>query len=438
MLTVARFDSLDACAHLRDRIDALNLRSRRPCPYSTFAYYENFLRNDELLTEGRDARVLFLAVLDGDRLVGYAALHRRRAVPFDPRLGKIEWLVTRDTDRPHMVCAPEDEARCARAIVDHLLHDEPRWSYLELGDQEEGDALAGAALGLHGHRLVVRSYDGHAHSSLDVRWPTSDAYFRSLSKKKRETVSHDIRKLMKQGRVEVVRSTDAASARALLPVYLAVEARSWKQAARVGIARHPKRVAFYEGLFADDQPLRTAVSLLVVDGTPCAAMISGTFADTLYLIEIVYDARHERWSPGQALQFFTMTWAVESGFARVNMRSDSVYWKSEWLATSSPTHHVRVIRRPSAPWLLSLAGALRRRVRAARALPRLSWNPLKRYVRSREPAPSAAAGSYAGPDARTLYADVLASRPCLERLDHESIQATLPFGSSRAVSPATR
>ena len=436
MLTIARFESLAACATLRDEMDALNRQSRRPCPYSTFAYYENFIAHDELLVEGRDARMLLLAVRDGDRLVGYAALRRRRATPLSRRFAKIEWLVTRDTDRPHMVCAPGDEERCARAIVEHLRDDELRWSYLELGDQEEHDALARAARSLAGRWFVARRYDGHAHSWLDVRWPDGAGYFRGLSKKKRGKVSHDVRKLMKSARLEIVRSVDPASARALLPVYLAIEGRSWKHRARVGIGRHPQRIAFYEGLFDECQPMRAGISLLVLDGTPVAGMISGTFADTFYLIEIVYDGRCERSSPGQTLQFFTMMHVVDAGLARVNMRSDSTYWKSEWLATSSPTHHLRIIRRPSLSWVQSIAGAVRRRVRAALASSQRRWNPLKRVVRWR----SGRGGvtPYAGPDARELLARVIATAVPLDRVGHEEIQATLPFGAPRATSLAAR
>lgn len=434
MLTIARYESLAACAPLRDQMDALNLRARRPCPYSTLAYYENFLVNDEFLVEGRDARLLFLAVLDDDRLVGYAALRRRRTIQLGGAPAKIEWLVTRDTDRPHLVCAPEDGDRCARTIVGHLVHDEPPWTYLELADQEDDDPLVRALRALAGGRFVVRGYEGHANSTLDVHWTDGAAYFRCLSRKTRETVSHQVRKLMASGRVELVRSTSPSGGRALLPAYLAVEARSWKHAAGVGIGRHPKRVAFYEGLFDDAQPMHVAISLLVLDGTPVAGMVHGTFGDTLYLIEIAYDGRFERVSPGQALQFFAMMHAVDSGHARVNMRSDSAWWKSQWLATVSSTAHVRVLRRPSLPWARAIAGALRRRVRGDE---QVAWNPLRRLVRERTAnTPWPASGVET--DSRAVLAAVLAHGAQVERMDHESIESRLPFGAGRGRRPARR
>src|SRR4051812_38904408 len=132
--------SLGAVAPLRDQIDALNLVSRRPCPFSTFEYLETFLAHDEYFA--REDELLFLAAFDESRLAGYLPLRkfhdRRFVVPF----GHVLPMISHDTDRPHVVARADDEARCCEAFYRYLLDRERGWDLLELPMQDEASGLS--------------------------------------------------------------------------------------------------------------------------------------------------------------------------------------------------------------------------------------------------------------------------------------------------------
>ncbi len=61
------FRSLEELAPLRTQMAALNMESRRPCPFPTFEYIETFLAYDEHDT--REEELLFLAAFEDQRLI---------------------------------------------------------------------------------------------------------------------------------------------------------------------------------------------------------------------------------------------------------------------------------------------------------------------------------------------------------------------------------
>ena len=426
MLRVIQHETLASCASLRVELDALNRRARRPCPYSTLAYFENFLAHDECDVEGATARLLFLTVHDAARVVGYAALRRRRTWQLGAGFGKLEFLTNRDADRPHLVCAPEDEARCAEAVVRHLLDLRPRWTYLELMDQEPDSPLWRALRELAPPSIRIAAVAGHDTSLIHVRWPTAAAYVAALGARKREAVRRTVRKLVAAGRVGLVRSTDRESARALLVPYLAMERWSWKSAARTGIGRDPRRVALYEGLCDPSQPMRVGVRLLTLDDAPIAGVIDGAFDDTVHFLDGAFDARAEQLSPGRTMMLLAILDWMREGFSTVDLRNDYAYYKTEWLAEAWTNVHVRVVRRRSLANVMLHLGDLRRRWRAT---PPTRGNAAKRALpdsRRRAPAPDER------DDTRRVLAATLAAHANIDVCDEDTLLASLPWTMRRA------
>ena len=126
-------------APLFRELTALNLASRRPCPFSTPEFLSLMLEHDEFARPGDE--LLFLLAYAGDRLVGYLPLRKtmRRAlgVPY----GRIESLSLGYLDRPYAVARAEDEAACAAAFCRRLRERERGWSVLDLTSQDAASAF---------------------------------------------------------------------------------------------------------------------------------------------------------------------------------------------------------------------------------------------------------------------------------------------------------
>jgi CelD/BcsL family acetyltransferase involved in cellulose biosynthesis len=258
--------------------------------------------------------------------------------------------------------------------------------------------------------------------------PSLEAFFRTLPGDFRNTVGRMTRRLCRAGRVEVVSCSDPSAARALLDLYLDLEQRSWKIAAKAGITRNPERLAFFESLCAPDQKLELVYDFILLDGVPIAAMMSGIFLDLYYAFETTYDSAYGDLSPG------TLTWlmAIRHGIARglrsYNLQNAYSYYKERWNGLSTPTQAVQVFRVPSLPFLKAQAGAWKRRLLRSRT-DAVLYNEAKRAV---EVKPSGEPGSRPPRVAEAALAErildeIARSGVILDRFTGESLAGVLPF-----------
>lgn len=383
LISVRCFESLEEAAGLREEVNALNLLSARPDPFSTFEFYENFLRHDEDFPAGRGTRLWFLAAFSAGRLIGYLALRQvaRRALGMNaPTLA---FLVTHDNDRPHVVARPESARAVSEAFYAHLLG-RPQWSLLELQQQDDTSALFPPPLAVDRRAYRVRQWPSLANCTIDVRWDTLHAYFRALSKKSRSNVSRQMRALLAAGNVELLASSDPGITPALFALYRGIEPHSWKAQAGAGIGRHPERVRYFEGLLDAHQPMRVTIQVLLLDGVPVAGLISGAFANGLYALAVVYDGRVSRLAPGSAMLLLGMRQAIDGRYAFFNLLSGFGYYKARWLATITETRIGQIYRAGSLPFWRRVCGDSIRRVLAAKPgqAPAL-FNPVRRAMRAR-------------------------------------------------------
>lgn len=116
---VVAYRSLADVTRFAARLDALNLASRRPSPFDTFAYLQNFVAHDEYKKPGE--KMLFLVAFDGGDPVGFLPLREIPERLFGVPYTAIRFLMTHDNDRPRAVARPEDEARCCEAFYRHLF-----------------------------------------------------------------------------------------------------------------------------------------------------------------------------------------------------------------------------------------------------------------------------------------------------------------------------
>jgi CelD/BcsL family acetyltransferase involved in cellulose biosynthesis len=426
-LRIESFGNIRGAPLLERELDALNRASRRPTPFNGTGYLQAFLDHDEFAAPGREARLL--AAVEGDRLVGFLPLRRREARALGRTEAMVEFLVTYDNDRPAMAVRPEDERRCADAFRTHLLETARDWSVLELVNLEEGSPLLpapGSAL----RGVYARTLEGKPTAIVPTPGPDVAAWFKTIKKSWRHTVSRLGRRFLAAGRAELVTSADPRARLPLLDLYLDLERRSWKR--EHGLGRHPARLALHRALCAPEQDLRLSFQLLLLDGVVVAGMICGDFAGVHYGMEICYDAGFAALGPGNMMSLLSIREAIRNGAPAQNLFADFGYYKSNWGATLVPTRTLQLFRTGSAHWLKARAGDLRRRLARAPADPEKGrFNQVKREVDGGEKPAPAAPGLPPREEERALAARVLAelarSGAAVERLGGAELEAAMPF-----------
>jgi len=385
LIEVRCFGSLEEAALLREEVNALNRAGTRPDPFSTFEFFENFLRHEKSFPQDRGLRLWFLAAFDSGRLVGYMALKQTTHKVLGLPASRLDFLVTHDTDRPQLVARPEHALAVSEAFYTYLLERKREWSFLEFRQQDAASPLfpPPAAVKLKGYR--VRQWPSLDNGTIQMRWGTLDAYFKSFSPKFRSNVSRQMRSLLAAGEVEYLASSDPATTPALFELYHGIEPRSWKSRAGAAIGRYPQWVEYFKGLLDARQPMRVSIQLLLLDGVPVAGFISGAFMKRLYALHMVYDDRLSRLAPGSALLLMAMRQAIDGRYALFNLLSGFGYYKVRWQAQMTETRIAQIYRAGSLLFWRRVLGDWMRRVFSARPnkAPVL-YNSLRRDVGERE------------------------------------------------------
>ena len=379
MIEVRCFDSLESAAYLRDEIDALNRASARPDPFSSFEFFENYVRHDEDAATGVRSQLWFLAAFEADRLVGYLPLKLTKTRAFGFSSPVLGFLVTRDTDRPHVVVLPDRQRQVSVALYLYILGRRREWALLELQQQDETSALFPPPVAdLDGY--LLRQWSSMENCTIRIRWDTPRDYVAALTKKFRSNLSRQLRNLLAAGKVEMVSSSDPSLTPVLLELYRSIEPHSWKSRARASIGRHPARIAYFEGQLDPLQPMRISIQVLLLDGAPVAGLITGAFMDGLYALHIVYDERLSKMAPGSLMLLLGVQRAIEGRFAFFNLLSGFGYFKSKWLADVTETRIAQLYRTGSALFWRRMFGDLKRSVFAAQSRARVHFNPTRRAV----------------------------------------------------------
>ena len=431
MIEVRRFTQLSELEYLRESIDRLNLASPRPDPFSTFAFYENFLRNDEFAPP--DGWMLwFLAAFIDDALVGYLPLKQSQFRVGWLRPTKVDFLVTHDTDRPHVVAEANYIAAVCEAFYRYLLVHRHEWSQLEFQQQDSTSPLWPPPIALNG--CLLREWPSLENATIVVRWDSLETYFRSFSKKFRSNVSRQMRTLLDSGDVEVMSSSDPAVTADLFALCLSIEPRSWKSQADASVGRHPKRIEYFYGLLDPRQPMKLSVHVVLLNGLPIAGLITGSFNSNLYALYIVYDDTRKNLAPGSAVLLLGMRQAILARCGVFNLMSGFAYYKERWRADVTPARNAQIYRVGSLLYWRRIFGDLKRRLGSSRSSEAGSslFNPLRREVESRNHEEVAASVQVSSEERVRVAALIERIRrgPC-EYLSHASLAAIMPFDTQR-------
>ncbi|HEX5757534.1 MAG TPA: GNAT family N-acetyltransferase [Arenimonas sp.] len=340
-------------------MNALNLATARPDPFSTFEFYQNYLRNAEWFGSGD--RLWLLLVFSGDELIGHLALKLRQHRVLGLHAAKLDLLTAHHADRPGLVSRPEHVQVVSRAIYSYLLSRRDEWGLLEFGEQDADSALLPAPAEARSGGLRCQLWPTMANGTVPMRWDSFASYFASLSKKARSNVSRQMRNLLAAGDVHVLTTSDPRALPTAFDSYRSIEPHSWKARAEAVIGRARPSVDYYRGLMQPEQPMQVSIQLLFLDGEPIAGLISGAFNQGLYALHIVYDERHAKLAPGSAVLLMGMRHAIEGGYRFFNLLRGFDYYKLRWLADMQRTQSVQIYRTVSPFYWRRVLGDTRRR-----------------------------------------------------------------------------
>lgn len=342
MIEVRCFDRLSQAEPYRYAINALNLVSAKPDPFSTFEFYQNYLRNPELFPAG--AKLQLLLAFADDVLIGYLALKQCTHRVLGLRAAKLDLLTAHQGDRPQMVVRRELARPVRAAMYAYLLSHQQDWSLLEFPEQDAASTLLPPPAEAISGACQLQKWPNMANGTIPIRWNSTAGYFAALSKKARSNVSRQMRTLLAAGEVQVLTSSDPQALAALFVLYQSIETHSWKDAADATISRDARTIEYYAGLMHPSQPMRVWIQVLLLDGVPIAGLISGSFNKGMYALHIVYDDRLAHLAPGSAILLMGMRLAIETGCEFFNLLRGFAYYKERWLAQMSETQSLQIYR----------------------------------------------------------------------------------------------
>ena len=436
-IEVRCFHDLAQAAPLREEMDALCREAERPDPFSTFAFYENFLDRDEFRHQDSGRQLWLLCAFESGRLIGYLALRRTERRILGVRTRRLEVLATHDSDRPRIVCRGGDGERVHDALIAYLVAREREWDSLQLVQQELSSPLV--ALPDLLPRYYGRRMAGRDNATIRIRWPDLRAFHASCGKKMRNNFGRLMRRLFAAGELSALRSAHPEALTRLFELYRFAEAHAWKATAGAAIARSAARVEYFHGLFDPRQPMRVSIGMLLLDGVPIAGLVDGWYGRRMFALETCYDARLSSMGPGRAMLLMGLREAIRGGAESYNLLSGFSYFKRHWQAEITPTVNVELYRPATIAFAKAWLGDLKRRVTSP-GTSSGAFNPARREV----DAPGSAADErppvLASPGERARFTELVAdvrSLPDCEFLDAAALAAVLPFeaGGSPAAAP---
>ena len=435
-MEVRCYSSLEEAAFLRDSVNALNLAGARPDPFSTFEFFENYLKHNEDHPQGQGMQLWFLAAFETSGLVGYLVLKQVMHKLMGVSAAKLDFLVVHNADRPQLVAWAGQAQAVSEAFYNYLLKRRREWSFLEFRQQDGTSPLFPPPGRVNLQGCWVREWPGLDNGTIAVSWDNLNSYFRSFSKKFRSNTSRQMRSLLAAGNLEYITSSDPQSTLALFDLYRRIEPRSWKSHADVTISRHPQWIDYYHGLLDARQPMRLSIHVLLLNGVPISGLITGAFERGLYALHIVYDSALSRLGAGSAILLMGMRQAIDGGYSFFNLLSGFGYYKVRWQAQMTQARNAQIYRVGSVFFWHRVLGDFKRWLIPA-AAQQEGWlfNPMRRQVIEQdqeaidEVTPKPSLSSAEQPQIDALLAQ--ACRGQGEFLSAARLAALMPFSTQR-------
>jgi CelD/BcsL family acetyltransferase involved in cellulose biosynthesis len=280
-------------------------------------------------------RPLRVVTLDrNDRCVGLAPMILRRV----RGVRRLALVGLGDLHEPMDLLSSDDDAlnRLTAAVIgrrepilfDRMPADSP--TLLALEQRCRGRAI-----------FVRRSAANCPYITLDDSWLDPAAH---LNSGRRSDLRRARRKAEQSGPVSIdILSPEPADVDRLFDKAMAIEAKSWKGAARTALAYDNRRAEFFRHYIhqaAREGVLR--ICFLHIGDQPAAMQIAIEQRDAFWLLKIGYDANFSSASPGLLLMQETIRHAASAGLASYEFLGRAEAWTTVWTSQERETATVRI------------------------------------------------------------------------------------------------
>ena len=332
-------------------------------PFLRPEWFLSFVRNFE-------KEIRLLTVRRGEKLRAVLPLVLKNGTLHGVPVKKLQAVFNLHSQRYDLVHGADEEER--NEIINAVwtaIKILSKWDVLEIRLVKKDSWLNGllAAAETENHRTGIWQMDSAPYITLpqaEDKERLIAAYFKGLSKNRRQLLKKKRRYLEEWGSVEFV-STRGYSA-ALIQRYLALELSGWKGRAGTAVVEDRNAARLYDD-FARAVAAQNALLIyeLKLDGAAIAMYISIMFDRQTVGWKMSYDENYARFSPGNLLFIEVLNDCMRNGSPELDQLSPATYNKSMW-ATGEYEHAAfyvfqrGIIGAMLWKWKFSIIGRLRR------------------------------------------------------------------------------
>ena len=317
--------------------------------FQTHRYQAAWVRNCALTR-----RLMIFAVYDGAELIGIAPLQVTPVAMHGREMRQVSFLgAPWEVDRP-LFLFPHRPAECAEAVAQALLARRAQWDVIWFHEQIPGDAALEsfcATLARHGLLHGRTTSSRCPYLRFESSWQELLA---SKSQKFRKNLKAARRKLETAGRFEYeVCKGDVHRLQILVEEYAALEQRSWKAKAGIGVSQSVEHLRFYMHLTSEFGETGDFIfRCLRVDGRMIAATFGLTHRRRYYSLHIVNDDAFAKHSAGTYLEALELEECFGNGLDEYDFLGGFLKNKVRWATTFRDTIAVHLYQKR--PFLVAI------------------------------------------------------------------------------------
>ena len=279
---------------------------------------------------GAGKQLYLITVRSGETLIALAPLMRTRVRMYGLPVWRMEFIANVHTPRFDFIVAEGGDEGYA-AILEHLRALAPRWDVIMLPELPETSRTL-AVLKRLAESVSLRAGVWVAGASPRIPIPsTLDAFWASLSAKRRSTLRNRLHRLSELGELSLEIVEDAAQLPSALADGLRIEAAGWKGAAGTAIALDEVLTRFYAQVAEHAARSGTLRRMFLKVGQKRIAFgYCLQQARTLYLLKSGYDPEYAAYSPFNVLLLLAIQSSLQVGLDAIDLLGGSDPWKRAW------------------------------------------------------------------------------------------------------------
>jgi CelD/BcsL family acetyltransferase involved in cellulose biosynthesis len=294
---------------------------------------------------GGDSELFIVLIVQDGTVLGIAPL-RIEEVHYGRRCRQLCFIGTRwEVDRPAFLF-PGGDLTLVRVLVTFLARRTVRWDLCDLHEQTTASPLLQcleSGLRSAGFLVSLARDSDCPYLRLQGAW---QEFLAGKSQKFRKNLKASGRKLRQLGEWQYRTYDTPPEVLEQLEAYRTIEARSWKDAAGVGVSRSDEYFAFYRDLAATFAQQRGfVVRMMTVDGRALAGTFGIVFDGVYYSLQIAHDREVDRCSPGTYLEALEIEECFQRGYREYEFLGGFLTNKSRWTTTHRHTTNLRAFRR---------------------------------------------------------------------------------------------